>query len=431
MKHFYGKRKRHTGRRPGAVCLAAVLAIQCAAAGCAVTADPSFPPVTVSALPTPSATADSHVIVTDQPQVTSQSEAPISFTDINFENAVRETLGRSIGGIYPSDLENITVFSARVSGIINIKEISYFKSLEELDLMGNRINDLSPVSSLKNLKKLNVSKNFTVMTGDREKGLDISPLGALPRLEWLDASNDLITDISALGSLSSLKWLDIQNNRLSDVTGLSGCVSLEYLNISDSYRIDPDKSEGGIRDLAGLENLVKLKTLHMRNGLVQSLEPLSGLSELEYVDASYNLMRAVPDLSGMSSLGTLILKFNSIISLEGLAGQSTVTILDVRNNFIRTCDEILEMPALETVYLDGNPIIDTRPIDVFEAIKNGTYVPTPAPENTDFPDGTGGTEGAEAAENGGSAPATPEAPAGAPSGAPADKMPGGESPVNK
>lgn len=361
--------------RTVAVCAISALALTLLLSGCRVNNVPELPPVTINNVFTAPPTEEPVSLVTSVPSPTPQTEVPITFTDINFENAVREAIGRNIGSIYPADLAEIKSFTARVSGIVSIREITYFTSLEELDLMGNRIADFTPLTSLKNLRTLNIAKNFTVMTGDREKGLDISPAGTLPMLEILDASNNLITDVSALGSLKTLKRLDIQTNRLTNLSGLEGCVSLEYLNISNSFRIDADNNEAGISDISALSNLTELKTLYMSNGMVPSLDAIAGLKKLEYVDATYNALRAFPDLSGMESLTTLIVRANTIFSLAGAEKAPKLATLDVRDNYIWLINEVIKMPALETIYLDGNPVIDYTPLDTLEAIRNGTYVP--------------------------------------------------------
>ena len=330
-----------------------------------VTIGPAF-----TVLPTEEPAANA----TTEPAPTPVADVPVTFTDINFENAVREAIGRNIGYIYPADLSEITSFTARVSGIVNIKEIVYFTSLEELDLMGNRISDLTPLTSLKKLKKLNISKNFSVMTGDREKGLDISPVGTLPLLEELDASNNLITDISALASLKALRYLDLRTNRLNSLEGLEGCISLEYLDISGSFRIGADNKSAGISDLGALSGLTELKTLYASNGLINSLEPIAGLTKLEYLDATYNSLISFPDMKRMEKLTTLIVRNNNIFSLEGVVNAPVLATLDVRYNYIRQIFEVIRMRTLETIYLDGNPIIDYSPLDILEQIKNGTYV---------------------------------------------------------
>ena len=358
--------------------------------GCMIRPEEDLPPVTIDVVITAAPTEESGPAPTAVPTAAPQEETPISFSDINFENAVREAIGRTVGSIYPSDLKDIKSFTSRVSGIVNIKEIVYFTSLEELDLMGNRIGDLTPLTALRNLKKLNIAKNFTVMTGDREKGLDISPLGSLPLLEYLDASNNLITDVSALGSLNMLRWLDVQTNRLKDLNGLEDLTSLEYLNISNSFHSDKNNDPAGITDISALSGMVNLKTLYMQNGRVSSIAPLTTLTKLEYVDASYNSVRIIPNMSRMSSLKTLILRANFIYGLEGLISHPSLTLLDVRDNFVSVINVILTMPKLEAVYLDGNPVVNYGPLDVFEALKNGTYVP-PLPVKPPSGPGTEGT----------------------------------------
>ena len=148
--------------------LTALLIIFCAVLSSCREPSGNVLPVITANHAEPETTDEPFAIVTDAPTEEPQFEKPVSFSDINFENAVREAIGRQIGSIYPSDLAGITVFSARVRGIVRIDEIVYFSSLEELDLMGNKIIDLSPLSTLTNLKTLNISKNFSVLMGNRK-----------------------------------------------------------------------------------------------------------------------------------------------------------------------------------------------------------------------------------------------------------------------
>ena len=85
-------------------------------------------------------------------------EEEIIFNDLNLENIVRGLIGKNIGSVTRKDVSGITRLSARVRGISNIDALRYFTSLEELDLYGNRISDLSPLANLVSLKKLNLGK---------------------------------------------------------------------------------------------------------------------------------------------------------------------------------------------------------------------------------------------------------------------------------
>ena len=76
----------------------------------------------------------------------------IYFTDPYFESVVRDLLGKSIGDIKVSDVSTIKTLTARVKGIRNINDIVYFSTLEELDLYGNKISDITPIAQLTNLR---------------------------------------------------------------------------------------------------------------------------------------------------------------------------------------------------------------------------------------------------------------------------------------
>jgi len=387
--------------------LAAVLisVLLLAAFGCApdetgpASGTPGIATPAASAITEPTETAPARETPAYPTQVPQDKDTVITFRDINFENAVREITGKMIGSIYMSDVSGLKTFTARVRGIMNIGEIVYFTSLEELDLKGNHITDLSPLASLRQLKKLDISQNFTVLTGDREKGLDLSPLRGLTALEELNISGNLVTDLTPLSGMAALRKLEAGTSKLTDISGLASLTSLTYLDLSGSYRIDDAGNETGISDITPLSSLKALKTLYIQNNLVRSLEPLAGLKELSYVDATYNSLRDVADLSAMTGLKTLILRFNNIYNLDGLTGQPALEYLDLQDNFVSDISVILTMPLLDTVLTAGNPIADPKPLAIFEAIKNGTYVPE-TEEEAETSETTDTSENPETAETG-------------------------------
>jgi len=91
--------------------------------------------------------------------------------------------------------------------------------LTELNLAGNRIADLSPLSQIETLTRLNIDYNPVT---------DLSPLGALYYLEDLNASDTLVEDVSPLKDLCYLKYLYINDAKISDVSALEG---IKYINL--------------------------------------------------------------------------------------------------------------------------------------------------------------------------------------------------------
>ncbi|MBP3391296.1 MAG: leucine-rich repeat domain-containing protein [Clostridia bacterium] len=309
-----------------------------------------------------------HSVGASTPTPTVSENKEILFKDINFRNAVTEALGKKdFESILVADVQQLKSFSARVCGIADIREIIYFTNLEELDLKGNRITDLTPLGSLTKLKKLDISKNFTLLSGDREKGLDLTPLKSLVLLEELNASGNMITDLSPLTGLACLKVLDVQNNRLKDISPLSTCIGLESLNVASNYHINSETmNEQGIADVSCVANMPNLHTLIAANNVITTLEGVETLTQLEYVDVTQNYLMTLDPLAGCTALTTLIAEHNNLLDLKAFENHKTLETLNVQLNRLHYVPEILTMPALKTFLYEGNQILDYRPIDIFE-----------------------------------------------------------------
>ena len=92
--------------------------------------------------------------------------------------------------------------------IIKIDQLIRFRLITELSLIGHSIEDISNLSVLVNLKKLNLSWNNIN---------SIIPLTKLTQLEILHIGHNKITQIpKSISSLSNLKNLQISNNPISD-----------------------------------------------------------------------------------------------------------------------------------------------------------------------------------------------------------------------
>ena len=81
--------------------------------------------------------------------------------------------------------------------ISDLTGIEYCVNLYHLDLDGNQISDISPLSGLTNLGILGLGGGIQIS--------DISPLSSLTNLEVLTLSNSQITDLSPLSNLINLQ----------------------------------------------------------------------------------------------------------------------------------------------------------------------------------------------------------------------------------
>lgn len=286
---------------------------------------------------------------THDPAVTPSIDPEIHFKDVNLENVVREHLNKNIGPIFVSDVREIKVLSARVRGILNIEDLVFFSGLEELDLYGNRISDLRPLSKLINLKSLTISANYSPLYASGSSGLDLTPLKSLSKLETLRADSNFITDISPLSHLTSLKVLSLSKNRISDVAALKSLTLLVHLNLSANIGTQADTP--GISDISCI----------------------SDMKHLEYLDVSDNIIVSLEAAALLENLKTVLANGNLISDISYFAGNHSIVYLNCEYNLIPVFDVILEMRGLQTVLYHGNFIVDYEAIDAFYASRPDPY----------------------------------------------------------
>ncbi len=326
------------------------------------------PPTVI--IPTPVATETFPHIT--QPTATPNAEEEVHFSDLNLENVVRDIVGKNIGPIMRADVENIKSLSARVRGISNIDALQYFTALEDVDLYGNRITDLTSLSNLTSLKRLNIGKNFNVLTAvdPSQTGLDITPIKGLAMLEELDVSDNMIVNIDALKSLSSLKKLVATKNRISDISALSNCISLKYVDVSYNYGINADNTERGISDLTPLFGINTLETINASWNLIEDVTGIEALENLLSLDLSVNFISNIKPINMLKSVKTVNLSMNSLMNIDGFANNKVIEELDVSQNMITRFYVILTMKNLKTLNWAQNIIQDYGPIEEFEEKKN-------------------------------------------------------------
>jgi hypothetical protein len=162
----------------------------------------------------------------------------VSFPDTNLEDAIREAIGKPSGPIYLADLESLSTFDAAYGNIVDVAGLEYCTNLHDLQLHGNQIDDISPLSSLSNLtllilghagldgnlisdvKPLSFLMNLDELYLGVNQVIDISPLANLAKLTQLFLSDNQIMDISPLASLTNLTRLELDSNEISDVSPL-------------------------------------------------------------------------------------------------------------------------------------------------------------------------------------------------------------------
>lgn len=225
-------------------------------------------------------------------------------------------------------------------------------ALQELRLTGNRIAAIEGSPNLPDLVNLDLSRNLltrlppavaSVSRLDLADNMIAEPpdAQAWPGLIRLTMAGNALVDLSALAGHEWLVDLDLANNRIVDVTPLSGLPALENLDLRDNL----------ITSIAPLV-LPSLRAIYLDRNPLVSLDGLSApmlhdlhvaacklgdldtvmAFPLEVLDASDNLLHALPPLGALAQWARVDLAGNAITDLSGLAGLPQVSRLDLSRN---------------------------------------------------------------------------------------------------
>ena len=113
--------------------------------------------------------------ITTSTTISSTSTTAVNNTvlipDKNLEKAIREALGKPEGTIAKADMATIVNIVAKRQEIENLGGLEYCVNMESLAVPFNNISDISPLSSLTNLKELDLTSNkvndLTVLSGGK------------------------------------------------------------------------------------------------------------------------------------------------------------------------------------------------------------------------------------------------------------------------
>ncbi|HAZ13381.1 MAG: hypothetical protein A2X86_14845 [Bdellovibrionales bacterium GWA2_49_15] len=286
--------------------------------------------------------------------------------------------------------------------------LARLKNLMALNLTGTNISDLTPLSRLTKMRRLNLAKG----TKNQKKITDISPLRDMFFLESLDLSMNDVQDIVPLMNMANIERLDLSgNNRIEDISSLRhmkfltqfsyNCVvtaqsvgpkeikeipcanplltdisplkSLEYLEILKlpNHRI---------RDISPLAGLFNLSDLDLQHNLIEVITPLSALTQITKLSLAKNLIHVISPLENLNSLQELNLSFNPISNISTLSNLRTLTELDLHNTAVSSIDGLENNNDLRILDIGATQIKELSPLKSMAELMTLSIDHT-APEN--------------------------------------------------
>ena len=241
-----------------------------------------------------------------------------------------------------------------------------------LDLSGNMIEDISPLSGRRGLQVLDVSDNSisdvqslsALRAGVELRFLDVSsnaisdlaPLSGLSRLTALDASSNLVSDIGWLESLFRLRYLDLSSNVITDISPLSGLGPQENTLIPGGNPYGPSQ----------VLPYRHLRFLDLSDNRIVDIHPLAGLGPgvsangdtyggLIHLDLSRNAVSDISPLGRLSNLVRLYLSENAISDFSPVVGRGAVLRhleeLDLSNNRVTNLQPLEDLVRLLATFI--------------------------------------------------------------------------------
>ena len=270
-------------------------------------------------------------------------------------------------------------------GIGDLEGIQFAVNLEELWIQGavwdgparkwhhlNDVDDLSPLSGLTKLVRLNLGGANNLLIGPRDLISDISVIANLTGLEDFRCWNCNVTDLTPLSGLSRLKVLFLaSNDRLRDLAPLSGLTGLVELSVYwsdvrelaplsnlvnlETLRVSYNPIDGDITPLSGL---TKLRVLGVADADFGDLSPLRALTDLEFLEVRTSDIVDIAPLAGMTKLRILWLGQNEIEDLSPLRALPDLRFLDLIRNVGADFGVLAELTRLEVLWLEENRLAD-------------------------------------------------------------------------
>lgn len=220
------------------------------------------------------------------------------------------TENRAADYLWRSKKEDITTAFNRVaSGRVHSGEFKMQEKVKQLDRIA-----LEFINQGKELTGLIEGGNLKL---NQDQFKNYKALGLLARenqLEYLDLRGNKIIDLSPLSNLVSLKWLLLDDTKVLDLQPLAGLLNLESLSLANTP----------VWDLRPLSGMTKLDHLDIHNTPVKHLFPISKLWGLRALDLRATRVEHVGRLVNLNELRYLQLEGSSVTDCNPLQGMQSM-----------------------------------------------------------------------------------------------------------
>ena len=305
--------------------------------------------------------------------------AGVHIPDVNLRVAIEEALGKAPGDVITAeDIATLTDLYVRGKDISNLMGLEFAINLKELNIEDNKIFDLMPISGLSELRVLNIVSNQIS---------DLSPIAELKKIEYFVINHNPISDISAIAGFTQLSYLQMSHIAgVSDISPLADLMNLQTFHCWGSPIIDMsplvnlskletlDLCGAKLANIPSLDNLKSLKTLYLVDCNISDLSSLSSLRGLEHFTKlnlhRNNIISDISPLAVLTNLKWLNLSWNNISDVSALTDLTNLKWLSLELNNISDVSPLAKLTNLEWLNLTKNPITDFSALTVLSQSAN-------------------------------------------------------------
>ena len=251
---------------------------------------------------------------------------------------------------------------------LDIDKIGLFNNYKTLNLSSSGLETLDILEGFTSLKSLNI--NYNKITLSDKKSQDI--LKSMQNLTTLTANGNKLSDITPINSLKNLTNLQITETNanlkqiediISNITVLRVADdSIMTLEQCDANKVTALYLNGTYTKLPDLSKFKNLKILYLKQDSayknMSNIEVISKIESLRTLNTNVYLHAKNIDFSKLTSLTTLILErtglwTEDLVNLKALKNNEDLTI-DLRNNSIIDATALLELKPSTKIDLSGN-----------------------------------------------------------------------------
>lgn len=240
--------------------------------------------------------------------------------------------------------EDTTLTHLLLSEVVNGKDL---RTVTHVKAAGKGFTAMEDMSVLAECTVLDLSKNAITSA---------EPLDGNLSLTYLNLMDNKIDNLTWARRLEQLATLNVGRNEVTDIDGLSKLTKLKALVLNGNK----------IQSIRGLGNLKNLNTLVLSDNRISVLTGFERLKKLTKVSLGHNELRVLPDMEALPLLQELRLNHNKLHSLpHTLSKNRKLKVLDVGNNYLASMNDLKVvgvLPYLLNINVNGNKVSESEDI---------------------------------------------------------------------